>query len=156
MARCLVELAGPCRALALVGTVLEARLLWADLSATEQNSLKRCCMPEACSACGTLGLIEGDTISRPVKLIEDRSAQLVDLRNLKMARSPHGYVRGNTSKFYESLNTSPSSSIPQGPAIWICGTAISATLARWRMPTVGWKCKSAILTKPSSAILPTT
>ena len=52
---------------------------------------------------------------------ERRAAKLVELRNLKMARSPHGYVRGNTAKFYEWLNTSPSSSVPQGPAIWICG-----------------------------------
>lgn len=50
-----------------------------------------------------------------------RSAKLADLRNLKMARSPHGYVRGNTAKFYEWLNTGPSSRVPQGPEIWICG-----------------------------------
>ena len=38
-----------------------------------------------------------------------------------MARSAHAYVRGNTRKFYEWLDTSDVEAIPRGPAVWICG-----------------------------------
>jgi uncharacterized protein (DUF2252 family) len=54
--------------------------------------------------------------------IDDREKRLTRTRTLKMARSVHAYVRGNTAKFYEWLQASPAwSIIPQGPAIWICG-----------------------------------
>ena len=43
------------------------------------------------------------------------------LRNLKMARSAHAYVRGNTVKFYEWLMKSERTVLPEGPDIWICG-----------------------------------
>src|ERR1700753_213135 len=52
---------------------------------------------------------------------EDRSALLADRRNAKMARSAHAYMRGNTVKFYEWLETSSARAIPEGPAVWICG-----------------------------------
>lgn len=42
-------------------------------------------------------------------------------RNVKMARSTQAYVRGSTVKFYEWLDSSPPSTLPEGPAIWICG-----------------------------------
>jgi len=43
-------------------------------------------------------------------------------RDLKMAKSAHAYVRGNTARFYEWLaDTRVSRIIPQGPAVWICG-----------------------------------
>lgn len=51
---------------------------------------------------------------------EERSAVLLRTKNLKMARSVHAYVRGNTAQFYQWL-ADPPESIPQGPAIWICG-----------------------------------
>jgi uncharacterized protein (DUF2252 family) len=51
----------------------------------------------------------------------DRSRKLAGLRNVKMARSPHAYVRGSTTKFYEWLNSSHATALPEGPAIWICG-----------------------------------
>lgn len=52
----------------------------------------------------------------------DREQVLARTRALKMARSVHAYVRGNTAKFYEWLEAAPAArSIPQGPAIWICG-----------------------------------
>src|ERR1700679_3262374 len=51
----------------------------------------------------------------------ERSAELTRLRNLKMARSAHAYVRGNTQKFYEWLDSASEASLPQGPPIWICG-----------------------------------
>ncbi len=38
-----------------------------------------------------------------------------------MARSAHAYVRGSTAKFYEWLEDADRSSLPAGPAIWICG-----------------------------------
>lgn len=52
----------------------------------------------------------------------DRFAVLEAKRTLKMARSSHAYVRGNTVKFYEWLDASPAARrVPVGPAIWICG-----------------------------------
>src|SRR6195952_3367138 len=51
----------------------------------------------------------------------DRAAMLTDSRNLKMARSAHAYVRGNTRQFYEWLQTVAPDALPAGPAIWICG-----------------------------------
>jgi uncharacterized protein (DUF2252 family) len=51
-----------------------------------------------------------------------REAILNARRRLKMAESAHAYVRGNTVKFYEWLDSVESSRlIPDGPAVWICG-----------------------------------
>lgn len=52
---------------------------------------------------------------------DERVALLVARRNLKMARSAHAYVRGNTVRFYEWLHTSSGKSLPEGPSVWICG-----------------------------------
>jgi uncharacterized protein (DUF2252 family) len=53
---------------------------------------------------------------------EERAAVLRQARDLKMARSVHAYVRGNTGKFYEWLADSPvARTLPDGPPIWICG-----------------------------------
>ncbi|MBI1407542.1 MAG: DUF2252 domain-containing protein [Caulobacter sp.] len=49
-----------------------------------------------------------------------RGDVLLRARNLKMARSAHAYVRGNTLKFYSWLEQSDKV-LPQGPPIWICG-----------------------------------
>lgn len=51
---------------------------------------------------------------------DKRAATLAEIRNRKMARSPHAYVRGNTGKFYQWLEASPGQ-VPDGPAVWICG-----------------------------------
>jgi uncharacterized protein (DUF2252 family) len=51
----------------------------------------------------------------------DRQPVLANARRLKMARSAHSYVRGNTLQFYEWLESSSGKSIPQGPPVWICG-----------------------------------
>lgn len=53
---------------------------------------------------------------------DERHALLQSKRALKMARSTHAYVRGNTAKFYAWLADSPAAKrVPRGPAIWICG-----------------------------------
>lgn len=53
---------------------------------------------------------------------EDRASILARRRMLKMARSAHAYVRGNTAHFYEWLAASPAARrIPSGPPVWICG-----------------------------------
>ena len=53
---------------------------------------------------------------------DERQAILDSKRALKMARSTHAYVRGNTAKFYQWLDASAAATrVPQGPAIWICG-----------------------------------
>jgi uncharacterized protein (DUF2252 family) len=61
----------------------------------------------------------------PKKIIEikptHRQAVLEERRKLKMARSAHAYVRGNTLQFYEWLNAGSGDKLPQGPPIWICG-----------------------------------
>ncbi|MFM8890007.1 MAG: DUF2252 family protein, partial [Planctomycetia bacterium] len=51
----------------------------------------------------------------------DRTAALKARRQLKMARSAHAYVRGNTKNFYDWLDGSVGQTVPAGPAIWICG-----------------------------------
>ena len=52
---------------------------------------------------------------------KDRPAILAERRNAKMARSAHAYMRGNTVKFYEWLETAAGKSLPEGPPVWICG-----------------------------------
>jgi len=49
------------------------------------------------------------------KAPQNRQPALLALQNLKMARSAHAYVRGNTSQFYTWLNESGTDSIPTGP-----------------------------------------
>jgi uncharacterized protein (DUF2252 family) len=51
---------------------------------------------------------------------KSRLSELARMRNLKMARSAHAYVRGSTVKFYEWLEES-AGKVPAGPPIWICG-----------------------------------
>jgi uncharacterized protein (DUF2252 family) len=51
----------------------------------------------------------------------ERAAALKERRQLKMARSAHAYVRGNTKNFYEWLEGSTGQAVPAGPPIWICG-----------------------------------
>jgi hypothetical protein len=50
-----------------------------------------------------------------------RAATLAKTRNLKMARSSHAYVRGNTLKFYDWLESLKEGTLPNGPPVWICG-----------------------------------
>ena len=51
----------------------------------------------------------------------DRAATLESRRQVKMSTSAHAYVRGNTKQFYDWLGTKAGKSVPQGPAVWICG-----------------------------------
>jgi uncharacterized protein (DUF2252 family) len=51
----------------------------------------------------------------------DRLKALKEIRNLKMARSAHAYVRGSTAKFYEWLESSSRCELPEGQPVWICG-----------------------------------
>ncbi|CAN5602736.1 DUF2252 domain-containing protein [soil metagenome] len=52
----------------------------------------------------------------------ERAGVLKQAQALKMARSVHAYVRGNTARFYDWLDASDAARlIPQGPPIWICG-----------------------------------
>ena len=67
--------------------------------------------------------------SKPkVPEFESRQPILTARRNAKMARSTHAYVRGNTSKFYDWLEQAEIRSLPQGPAIWICGDCHTGNL----------------------------
>src|SRR5271156_1861478 len=62
-------------------------------------------------------------MAKPHKSVDfaERAGALRLGRNLKMAGSAHAYVRGNTRKFYEWLDTADTGKIPQGPPVWICG-----------------------------------
>jgi uncharacterized protein (DUF2252 family) len=58
----------------------------------------------------------------PATTATEREKDLARSRALKMARSVHAYVRGNTEQFYQWLAASPvAARIPNGPPIWICG-----------------------------------
>lgn len=50
-----------------------------------------------------------------------RQAALAAAQRLKMARSPHAYVRGNTAQFYDWLRHLKRGHLPEGPPVWICG-----------------------------------
>lgn len=52
---------------------------------------------------------------------QNRAPILARLRQSKMTRSTHAYVRGSTAKFYEWLSEVQSHTFPEGPTIWICG-----------------------------------
>jgi len=52
---------------------------------------------------------------------DERHEILRARRNKKMALSPHAYMRGNTTQYYEWLNSKYGHSLPHGPGIWICG-----------------------------------
>jgi uncharacterized protein (DUF2252 family) len=58
---------------------------------------------------------------RTFKVPAERQSALRDQQNLKMARSAHAYVRGNTTQFYAWLRRRGRAAIPAGPSIWICG-----------------------------------
>lgn len=59
----------------------------------------------------------------------DRGAILVRQRNMKMAASAHAYVRGNTVRFYEWLESDDvKASLPAGPDVWICGDCHTGNL----------------------------
>ena len=62
-------------------------------------------------------MAKAETFARP----DERTVILTGIRNLKMSRSSHAYVRGNTVKFYEWLEAQKNGSVPSGPPVWICG-----------------------------------
>jgi uncharacterized protein (DUF2252 family) len=51
----------------------------------------------------------------------ERMKCLIATRNLKMTASAHAYVRGSTTRYYEWLEASNGTTLPNGPAVWICG-----------------------------------
>ncbi len=52
---------------------------------------------------------------------DERHEILLARRNKKMALSPHAYMRGNTTQYYEWLHSQRGHALPHGPSIWICG-----------------------------------
>jgi uncharacterized protein (DUF2252 family) len=59
---------------------------------------------------------------------ENRHAHLAATRNLKMASSPHAFVRGSTAQFYRWLEEGRAREVPEAPAVWICGDCHSGNL----------------------------
>src|ERR1700692_5158711 len=60
----------------------------------------------------------------------DRASALTLKQTLKMARSAHAYVRGSTAQFYEWLEAQKRGTLPEGPAVWICGDCHAGNLGR--------------------------
>jgi uncharacterized protein (DUF2252 family) len=58
----------------------------------------------------------------------ERQSILKSQRALKMAHSAHAYVRGSTVKFYEWLDAQRRGTLPEGPAVWICGDCHAGNL----------------------------
>ena len=58
----------------------------------------------------------------------DRLSTLRLQQTLKMARSAHAYVRGSTVQFYEWLEAQKRGTLPEGPAVWICGDCHAGNL----------------------------
>jgi uncharacterized protein (DUF2252 family) len=58
----------------------------------------------------------------------ERSAALTLKQTLRMARSAHAYVRGSTVQFYEWLEAQKRGTLPEGPAVWICGDCHAGNL----------------------------
>ncbi|MDA8329315.1 MAG: DUF2252 family protein [Betaproteobacteria bacterium] len=52
---------------------------------------------------------------------DERREVLLARRNKKMALSPHAYMRGNTTQYYQWLHNQHGHALPHGPAVWICG-----------------------------------
>jgi uncharacterized protein (DUF2252 family) len=63
-----------------------------------------------------------------------RSAALEARRRLKMASSPHAYVRGSTVQFYQWLEGRGKRAVPSGPAVWICGDCHAGNLGPLAAP----------------------
>jgi uncharacterized protein (DUF2252 family) len=60
--------------------------------------------------------------------LADRRAVLNLKQTVKMARSAHAYVRGSTVQFYEWLDAQKRGTLPEGPAVWICGDCHAGNL----------------------------
>src|SRR5665213_2154880 len=58
----------------------------------------------------------------------DRADALALKQTLKMARSAHAYVRGSTVQFYQWLEAQKRGTLPEGPAVWICGDCHAGNL----------------------------
>jgi uncharacterized protein (DUF2252 family) len=59
---------------------------------------------------------------------DERRRALEEIRQKKMARSAHSFVRGNTALFYEWLAAGNEDRIPHGPPIWIGGDCHTGNL----------------------------
>jgi uncharacterized protein (DUF2252 family) len=77
---------------------------------------------------------------------------LGERRNLKMARSAHAYVRGNTQKFYEWLESAAGKLIPEGTPVWICGDCHVGNIGPVANVKGALRWQSEILTKSLSGI----
>lgn len=68
-------------------------------------------------------------MKRAPPTVDERAGVLERIRNEKMARSPHAFVRGNTAQFYERLASLETDRLPHGPPIWYVGTVTWETSA---------------------------
>ena len=59
--------------------------------------------------------------STPYPAPEARQPRLAEIRRQKMARSAHAYERGTAAHFYGWVQSRAAGTLPEGPAVWICG-----------------------------------
>jgi len=76
----------------------------------------------------------------PPPVPDARRPLLKQLRELKMARSAHAFVRGSTEQFYDWLESPAGTDLPPGPAVWICGDCHVGNLG-----PIGRKVGSAVI-----------
>jgi uncharacterized protein (DUF2252 family) len=87
----------------------------------EHVSVTRAWIAEIRLACRTGIVIDWTMTRNDTADPGDRMQRLLATRNLKMAASAQAYVRGSTTRFYEWLDASNGSALPDGPPVWICG-----------------------------------
>lgn len=63
----------------------------------------------------------------PFPTLWERAEVLERKRALKMAKSAHAFVRGNTLQHYEWLREIDCD-LPDGPSVWICGDCHAGNL----------------------------
>lgn len=61
------------------------------------------------------------TLLQSLHCPERRLPILAEMRRAKMSKSAHGYVRGSARLFYQWLSEQAPGTLPEGPAVWICG-----------------------------------
>jgi hypothetical protein len=90
-----------------------------SLSVSGRHAVER----RAFDACASLCQDDAQMSPSAIDVVsaDARPAALSARQSLKMARSAHAYVRGNTLRFYEWLHQRGPHDIPKGAAVWICG-----------------------------------
>jgi uncharacterized protein (DUF2252 family) len=99
---------------------------WAFSSGRVGRQLQPLAGPSAAAL--QLSPLESIMGSKALPTPRDRGPMLDERRRLKMASSPHAYVRGSTVQFYKWLQERGERAVPKGPPVWICGDCHAGNL----------------------------